>query len=43
MTTITPPAYVTESEEADDKALDPQVVRRLVAFIAPYQLPLYFS
>ncbi len=43
MTTITPPAYVTESEEAYDKALDPQVIRRLVAFIAPYQLPLYFS
>jgi ATP-binding cassette subfamily B protein/subfamily B ATP-binding cassette protein MsbA len=37
MTTITPPAYVTESEELYDKALDPQVARRLAGFVAPYK------
>lgn len=43
MTTITPPAYVTQSEELYDKALDPQVARRLLAFLKPYTLPLLFS
>jgi ATP-binding cassette subfamily B protein/subfamily B ATP-binding cassette protein MsbA len=43
MTTITPPAYVTQSEELYDKALDPQVARRLMAFAAPYKWQLLFS
>ncbi len=42
-TTITPPAYVTQSEELYDKALDPQVARRLIAFIAPYKWEMFFS
>ncbi|PWH18335.1 MAG: ABC transporter ATP-binding protein [Anaerolineae bacterium] len=37
MTTIVPPAYVTQSEELYDKPLDPQVARRLIAFIQPYK------
>lgn len=37
MTTIVPPAYVTQSEELYDKPLDPQVARRLIGFIAPYK------
>ncbi len=36
MTTITPPAYVTQSEEQYDKAFDPRIARRLVDFIRPY-------
>ncbi|MGD0876728.1 MAG: ABC transporter ATP-binding protein [Anaerolineales bacterium] len=36
MTTITPPAYVTESEELYDKSVNPQTARRLVAFTRPY-------
>jgi ATP-binding cassette subfamily B protein/subfamily B ATP-binding cassette protein MsbA len=36
-TTITPPAYVTQSEEQYDKPLDPVVARRLFGFIAPYK------
>ncbi len=35
--TITPPAYVTQSEELYDKGLDPQVARRLLGFVAPYK------
>jgi ATP-binding cassette subfamily B protein/subfamily B ATP-binding cassette protein MsbA len=42
-TTITPPAYVTHSEELYDKPLDPQVARRLVGFIGPYKWQLLFS
>jgi ATP-binding cassette subfamily B protein/subfamily B ATP-binding cassette protein MsbA len=42
-TTITPPAYVTQSEELYDKALDPQVARRLIAFVAPYKWEMFFS
>jgi ATP-binding cassette subfamily B protein/subfamily B ATP-binding cassette protein MsbA len=34
--TITPPAYVTQSEEQYDKAFDPRIARRLVEFIRPY-------
>lgn len=34
--TITPPAYVTQSEEQYDKGYDPQVARRLLGFIRPY-------
>jgi ATP-binding cassette subfamily B protein/subfamily B ATP-binding cassette protein MsbA len=36
MTTITPPTYVTESEELYDKSVNPQNARRLVAFTRPY-------
>ncbi len=43
MTTITPPAYVTQSEELYDKGLDPQVARRLMKFILPYKWQLLFS
>lgn len=43
MTTIIPPAYVTHSEELYDKGLDPQVARRLLAFLKPYTWPLLFS
>lgn len=43
MTLITPPAYVTQSEELYDKALDPQVARRLLGFIAPYKWKMLFA
>lgn len=43
MTTITPPAYVSQSEELYDKGLDPQVARRLMGFILPYKWQLLFS
>lgn len=36
MITITPPTYVTESEELYDKSINPQTARRLVAFTRPY-------
>ena len=36
MTTINPPAYVTQSEEEYDKGYDPKVVSRLSAFARPY-------
>jgi ATP-binding cassette subfamily B multidrug efflux pump len=42
-TTITPPAYVTQSEELYDKALDPHVARRLFGFLSPYTWKLIFS
>lgn len=42
-TTIIPPAYVTQSEELYDKALDPKVARRLLAYIAPYKWQMLFS
>ena len=42
-TTIIPPAYVTQSEELYDKALNPQVARRLIAFLTPYQWQMFFS
>lgn len=42
-TTITPPAYVTQSEELYDKALDPNVARRLISFVAPYKCQMLFS
>jgi ATP-binding cassette subfamily B protein/subfamily B ATP-binding cassette protein MsbA len=35
-TTITPPTYVTESEELYDKSVNPQTASRLVAFTRPY-------
>ncbi len=34
--TITPPTYVTESEELYDKSVNPQNAKRLVAFTRPY-------
>ncbi len=44
--TITPPAYVLESEEQYAKDFDPQVARRLMAFVKPYfwrlMLALFF-
>jgi len=42
-TTIIPPAYVTQSEELYDKALDPKVARRLIAFVGPYKWQMLFS
>ncbi|MCG2788077.1 MAG: ABC transporter ATP-binding protein/permease [Anaerolineae bacterium] len=42
-TTITPPAYVVQSEELYDKALDPHVARRLMGFIAPYKWEMLLS
>lgn len=41
--TITPPAYVTESEELYDKALDPQVARRLLAYVVPYKWQMLWA
>jgi ATP-binding cassette subfamily B protein/subfamily B ATP-binding cassette protein MsbA len=35
--TITPPTYVTQSEELYDKPLDVSVIRRLFGFIMPYK------
>ncbi len=35
-TTITPPEYVTQSEELYDKGLDPVVFRRILQFVRPY-------
>ena len=43
MTTITPPAYVTESEELYDKSVNPQTARRLVAFTRPYLGQVFLS
>lgn len=42
-TAITPPSYVTQSEELYDKALDPQVARRLIGFVAPYKWEMLFA
>jgi len=42
-TTITPPAYVTESEELYDKGVNPQNAKRLVAFLGPYTWRLILS
>lgn len=36
MTVITPPAYVTQSEEQYDKAIDRKTVRRLISLVRPY-------
>lgn len=35
-TPITPPEYVTQSEELYDKGLDPLVFRRILQFVRPY-------
>ena len=42
-TTITPPTYVTQSEELYDKGVDPQNARRLVAFVRPYTWRIILS
>ena len=42
-TTITPPPYVTQSEELYDKPFDPAVARRLVAFLTPYKWQMLFA
>jgi ATP-binding cassette subfamily B protein/subfamily B ATP-binding cassette protein MsbA len=42
-TTITPPSYVTQSEELYDKSVDPQTARRLIAFTRPYMRRLILS
>ncbi len=36
MTVITPPSYVTQSEEQYDRNLDPAIANRLVSFTRPY-------
>ncbi len=36
MTTIVPPAYVTQSEDQYDKRFDPTVARRIIGFVRPY-------
>ncbi|MGC8856084.1 MAG: ABC transporter ATP-binding protein [Anaerolineae bacterium] len=43
MTTITPPAYVTQSEEQYNKSYDPRVARRLFAFARPYAGKLFVA
>ncbi len=40
---ITPPTYVTQSEELYDKALDPQVARRLISYVAPYKWQMFWA
>ena len=42
-TIITPPAYVTESEELYDQGVNPQDAKRLVTFIRPYTWRLVLS
>ncbi len=42
-TTITPPAYVTQSEELYDKSIDRKTARRLVALVRPYTARLLLS
>ncbi len=41
--TITPPSYVTQTEELYDKPLDPALARRLLGFIAPYKRLMVLS
>ncbi len=41
--TIVPPAYVTQSEELYDKALDPQIAKRLFGYLAPYAWKMILS
>src|SRR5512143_17876 len=41
--TITPPTYVTQSEELYDKGINPQNARRLIAFVRPYTGRLVLS
>ncbi len=41
--TITPPAYVTQSEELYDKGIDPHVAKRLFGFLSPYTWKMILS
>jgi ATP-binding cassette subfamily B protein/subfamily B ATP-binding cassette protein MsbA len=41
--TITPPTYVTQSEELYNKPLDPAVARRLIGYVAPYKWQMLLS
>ncbi len=43
MTRITPPAFITQSEEAYDKGYDPKVARGLLQFIKPYTRQMLIS
>jgi ATP-binding cassette, subfamily B, multidrug efflux pump len=43
MTTIKPPAYVTQSEEEYDKGYDPKVASRLFAYARPYARKLFLA
>jgi len=43
VTTITPPSYVTQSEEQYDKGVNPQIARRLLIFTRPYTSRLILS
>jgi ATP-binding cassette subfamily B protein/subfamily B ATP-binding cassette protein MsbA len=43
MTRITPPAFITQSEEAYDKGYDPKVARGLLQFIKPYTRQMFIS
>ena len=43
MTTITPPIYVTQSEELYDKGVNPKNAKRLIAFTRPYAGRLILS
>jgi ATP-binding cassette subfamily B multidrug efflux pump len=42
-TIITPPTYVTQSEEQYDKGVNPQTAKRLIAFTRPYMWRLILS
>ncbi|MBE3120579.1 MAG: hypothetical protein IMZ50_17725, partial [Candidatus Atribacteria bacterium] len=42
-TTITPPTYVSQSEELYDKGVNPQTAKRLIAFTRPYAGRLILS
>jgi ATP-binding cassette subfamily B multidrug efflux pump len=41
--TITPPSYVTQSEELYDKSVDPKTAKQLIAFSRPYAWKLILS
>ncbi|MFH2103917.1 MAG: ABC transporter ATP-binding protein [Chloroflexota bacterium] len=43
MTTIAPPAYVTQSEDQYDKRFDPAVARRILGFVRPYAGKLFLA
>ncbi|NWG35902.1 MAG: ABC transporter ATP-binding protein [Chloroflexi bacterium] len=43
MTRITPPAFITQSEEAYDKGYDPKVARGLLQFVKPYTRQMFIS
>lgn len=43
MTQITPPAYVTQSEEQYDKNFDPRIAKRIWQFVRPYRWRLFLA